>query len=77
MYNYRGYQIPEKGNHDWEVPLDRFMRNTIDFMIDSELLFEYINKNIKAYPYQASYTGEIISSITYTLPSGTFVKTYT
>lgn len=37
--------------------------------------FELYSKNLKSYPYALSYTGEKLTSITYTTPDGSVVKT--
>lgn len=38
--------------------------------------FERISKNLSAYPYSINYSGDNISTIVYTLPSGTITKTF-
>ena len=38
--------------------------------------FETVSKNLKSYPYVITYAGSDIDFITYTLPSGTIVKTF-
>jgi predicted heme/steroid binding protein len=38
--------------------------------------FEYFSKNLKSYPYSLNYTGTVLNSIVYTLPSGTITKTF-
>lgn len=38
--------------------------------------FETISKNLKSYPYAFNKTGNVLDSITYTLPTGTIVKTF-
>jgi hypothetical protein len=38
--------------------------------------FETFSKNLKAYPYELNYTGTVLNSIVYTLPSGTVTKTF-
>lgn len=38
--------------------------------------FESISKNLKSYPYTFNKTGDVLDSITYTLPSGTITKTF-
>jgi hypothetical protein len=38
--------------------------------------FETVNKNIKGWPYVIGYSGNNVSTITYTTTSGTIVKTY-
>ena len=38
--------------------------------------FESISKNLKSYPYTFNKTGDVLDSITYTLPTGTITKTF-
>lgn len=38
--------------------------------------YESISKNLKSYPYAFNKTGDVLDSITYTLPSGTITKTF-
>jgi len=37
--------------------------------------YETVSKNLKSYPYALNYTGSDLTSIVYTLPSGTITKT--
>lgn len=38
--------------------------------------FEYFNQNLKSYPSALNYTGNVLNSRVYTLPTGTITKTY-
>jgi hypothetical protein len=40
------------------------------------LSYESISKNLNTYPYTITRTGNLISTITYTTPSGNYVKSY-
>lgn len=37
--------------------------------------FETVSKNLESYPYELNYTGDQLTSIVYTTPSGTITKT--
>lgn len=44
-------------------------------IIGIEYTFETVSKNLKAYPASLNYTSGTLTSIVYTLPSGTITKT--
>ena len=56
--------LPTDSNY-WQVLLDPAIKEE----------FETVNKNLKSLPYSITYTGNKVSSIAYTLPSGTITKT--
>lgn len=37
--------------------------------------FESVSKNLKSYPFVLNYTNEVLTSVVYTLPTGTITKT--
>jgi len=77
MYIYKGFQIPEYKDARWDIPLEPFMKSTIDHLVDQEALFEYVYKNIKSYNNVINYTGNNITSIVYDLGSGNSItKTF-
>lgn len=42
---------------------------------DSTPEFEKVSKNLSSYPYTMTYSGDVLTSIQYTTPSGTITKT--
>ena len=41
-----------------------------------EKTFEYINKNLKSYPYVFNYSGDILISVVFTVGLSTITKTF-
>ena len=44
-------------------------------VIDRNQTFETVNKNLRVYPHSLSYTGDKLTSVTYTVGATTIVKT--
>ena len=44
-------------------------------VIDRNQTFETVNKNLRVYPHSLSYTGDKLTSVTYTVGASTIVKT--
>lgn len=55
-------------------PIHSFIEGAIVYL-ESENTFETVSKNLKAYPASFNYTSGVLTSIVYTLPSGTITKT--
>lgn len=63
---------------DRNLPLETFGTDNKTVCDDGGIFlyyFETISKNLKSYPYVLNYTSNILTSIVYTLPTGSITKT--
>lgn len=75
IYNYESTSTATEDGDNFLI-LNNFNGRFVK-IADGELdyTFETISKNLKSYPYTLNYTSGKLTSIVYTLPSGTITKT--
>ena len=72
------YQVSSRKASWGEIQGTLSNQTDLQSALDAKLgeTFESISKNLKSYPCTFNKTGDVLDSITYTLPSGTITKTF-